>query len=387
MRCDIFCAVIDNHGDLGVCWRLARQLADEHGVQVTLWVDDLAAFAAMAPGLDPAHDCQMLGGLTIRRWQGEIDDPEPGDLVIEGFGCRPPSGFLLAMASRRQPPLWINLEYLSAEPWVEDCHGMTSTHPQYGLVQHFWFPGFTPRTGGLLRELRLDAARQALQADAAARVAFWSRLGVTDAAEWSRRISLFAYENPAIADLLDTLVADAASSLVLVPAGRALADIARWAGRAALAPGERVTSGRLAVQVLPFLGHDDYDHLLQACDLNLVRGEDSFVRAQWAARPMLWHIYRQDEDAHLTKLDAFISQVETQARPAAIWAHAMRAWNGAQGRPWAELLTALPALTGSMAIWQRHLLGQSDLASGLMRFYADRVESAPVQSHLGTHTR
>ena len=24
---DIFCQVIDNHGDVGVCWRLARELA------------------------------------------------------------------------------------------------------------------------------------------------------------------------------------------------------------------------------------------------------------------------------------------------------------------------------------------------------------------------
>ncbi len=41
ITCDIFCAVVDNYGDIGVCWRLARQLAHEHGMTVRLWVDDL----------------------------------------------------------------------------------------------------------------------------------------------------------------------------------------------------------------------------------------------------------------------------------------------------------------------------------------------------------
>ncbi len=50
----------------------------------------------------------------------------------------------------------------------------------------------------------------------------------------------------------------------------------------------------------------DYDHLLWCCDFNLVRGEDSFLRAQWAARPFLWHIYPQADAAHLEKLTAFL---------------------------------------------------------------------------------
>ena len=44
---DIFCTVVDNYGDIGVCWRLARQLAAEHGFAVRLWVDDLASFARL----------------------------------------------------------------------------------------------------------------------------------------------------------------------------------------------------------------------------------------------------------------------------------------------------------------------------------------------------
>ena len=52
MLWDIFCKVIDNHGDIGVCWRLATQLA-ARGHEVRLWVDDAAALDWMAPG---GHD-------------------------------------------------------------------------------------------------------------------------------------------------------------------------------------------------------------------------------------------------------------------------------------------------------------------------------------------
>ncbi|HET9045379.1 MAG TPA: elongation factor P maturation arginine rhamnosyltransferase EarP, partial [Casimicrobiaceae bacterium] len=40
-RWDVFCKVVDNFGDAGVCWRLARQLVAEHDLAVTLWIDVL----------------------------------------------------------------------------------------------------------------------------------------------------------------------------------------------------------------------------------------------------------------------------------------------------------------------------------------------------------
>jgi uncharacterized repeat protein (TIGR03837 family) len=242
----------------------------------------------------------------------EIETPKPGDLVIEGFGCPLPQNFLLAMAARPQAPVWLNLEYLSAEGWVEGCHGLTSPHPQTGLAQHFWFPGFTSRTGGLLREQMLLSDRDEFQSEIRLQQTFWTRIGVPDALQAGRRFSLFAYENAAIDGWLDILAGLNVTSLVVVPTGRALADVERWAGRQGLQPGDRVVRGALTVAVLPFLTHDDYDRLLWACDINAVRGEDSFVRAQWAARPLLWHIYPQEDDAHWAKLEAFVARMTAQ---------------------------------------------------------------------------
>jgi uncharacterized repeat protein (TIGR03837 family) len=372
--CDIFCNVIDNFGDIGVCWRLARQLAGEHGLAVTLWVNDLHAFARLAPTLDPTLDRQCLGALTVRRWDGEIADPMPGDLVVEGFACTLPAGFLAAMRTRQTPPLWINLEYLSAESWVEDCHGLASVHPATGLTQYFWFPGFTPRTGGLLREAGLVAARTRFLEEDTEQAAFWTRIGVPEALALPRRVSLFAYENPAVAGLLTALAEHPEPRLLLVPEGRVLADVERWLGRA-LAAGDRGLRGNLTVAVLPLLDHADYDRLLWGCELNLVRGEDSLVRAHWAGHPLLWHIYPQDEDAHLVKLEAYIARVERHGMPA-LWAEAMRAWN--RGDPdlrlWQALAADIPVLAGPARAWADELAALPDLAMKLMHFWPGRVE-------------
>lgn len=374
-RCDIFCTIIDNFGDIGVCWRLARQLAAEHGLDVTLWVDDLATFARLAPALDPALARQVLEGIVVRHWQGALAGVEAADLVIEGFACRLPDAYLQAMRARPRAPAWINLEYLSAEAWVEDCHGLASVHPATGLTQTFWFPGFTERTGGLLREAGLLAGRDRFQADPVEQAAFWERLGVPEALQIPRRASLFAYENPAIPGLLDALAGAGQPWLLLLPEGRALGHAASWAGQA-LRAGDRLVRDDLTLVVLPLLDTSDYDRLLAGCVLNAVRGEDSFVRAQWAGAPLLWHIYPQDEDAHWVKLEAFVARVEAGAGMPALWAEAQRAWNRGDPVPalWRALVANLPVLAGPARAWGDHLAAQPDLAAKLMHFCAGQVE-------------
>lgn len=94
------------------------------------------------------------------------------------------------------------------------------------------------------------------------------------------------------------MAADSTPTHLLVPEGRILGDVERWLAVDGLTVGAVHVRDALTVQVLPFVRQDQYDLLLWSCDFNAVRGEDSFVRAQWAGRPMLWHIYRQDEDIH-----------------------------------------------------------------------------------------
>ena len=370
MKWDIFCRVVDNYGDIGVTWRLARQLVAEQGAEVRLWVDDLAALARICPQADADADCQLMSGVEVCHWPQTWQAVEPADVVIEAFACDLPASYVAAMAPRTRPVLWLNLEYLSAEGWIEGCHGLPSMQGN-GLQKFFFFPGFTAGTGGLLRESGLLAARDGLQGSTEARARFLASLGVSPGAG-ARLVSLFAYENAALASWLDALASADAPTHLLVPEGRILGDLQRWAG-SPLEPGQVMRRGALSVQLLPFMQQEQYDALLWCCDLNLVRGEDSFVRAQWAGRPLVWHIYPQQDDAHLEKLDAFMALYcqalsgEAQAALRAVW----QAWNAGEDMAagWAAWLQCADELAAHAQAWARRQAVRADLAAALVQFY------------------
>lgn len=300
---DIFCHVVDNYGDIGVTWRLARQIAAELREPVRLFVDDLNAFRHLCPQIDVTKDEQEVMDVRVTRWQKELQT-SPADVVIEAFGCPIPEEFLLEMQRREPAALWINLEYLSAETWVEECHLLPS--PQsIGPNKQFFFPGFTDKTGGLLRETELLKQRDHFLAQE--KQGFLQSLGVCPSPN-SRLISLFTYENPQIGSWLDALAQSSQASHILLPPGRVTNNVKEWLGVPQLHPDECHSRGSLVIQPIPFLSQQDYDRLLWSCDLNFVRGEDSFVRAQWAAKPFIWHIYQQEEEAHLVKLCAFLDR-------------------------------------------------------------------------------
>ncbi|MNH12952.1 hypothetical protein D3C79_725060 [compost metagenome] len=372
---DIFCTVVDNYGDIGVTWRLARQLVAEHGLAVRLWVDDLNAFVPLCPAADAGAAQQWQQGVDVRAWPAQWSPVEPGDVVIGAFACQLPAAFIDAMRTRPAPSLWLNLEYLSAEDWVEGCHGLPSPQPN-GLRKVFFFPGFTENTGGLLREATLLTQCETFERSGTARAAFLSGLGVKPLAG-ARLLSLFAYENPQLGSWLGALAADNRANHLLVPQGRILADLGRWLNVETLKVGDVHQRGTLIVQILPFVSQDDYDRLLWSCDFNAVRGEDSFVRAQWAARPMLWHIYVQEENAHWEKLEAFLSHYRrglSDAAGAALMA-LWRAWNMDRdmGQAWREAQNHWPELQRHARDWATGQAARPDLAMTLVQFYRNSL--------------
>ena len=312
---DIFCTVIDNHGDLGVCWRLTHQLRDA-GQRVRLWVDDASALAWMAPtaALEP--------GIEVKAWTQASDAVTlaalpPADVWIEAFGCEIPQAFVAhAVASRPQQPVWINLEYLSAEDWVPRMHGLPSpvmSGSAKGWIKKFFYPGFTPDTGGLLREADLLERQQAFHLSN--RTA-WRQRHAPQLQPGGRLVSLFCYEPAALPQLLQQLVGT--PDHLLVTPGRPLAAVQQ-----ALA-GMPDTGHHPSWSALPYTDQNGFDDMLWACDLNFVRGEDSLVRALWAGQPFVWHIYPQDDNAHHDKLEAFLDWI--QAPESLRRFH--RVWNG-----------------------------------------------------------
>ncbi len=368
----IFCKVVDNYGDIGICWRLARQLRHEHGVAVTLWVDDLASFRRICPQVDPDAAAQAVQGVAVRHWGGQDDVYAVGDIpdvVIEFFGCELPPSWVEAMAARTPRPVWINYEGLTAEGWVEGCHRLPSMHPRLKLTKHFFFPGFNERTGGLLCEAGLDARRRAFQQDPARAAAFLARFGVTPEEAAGRKVSLFCYPEAPVNALFGVWREAAQPTLCLVPEGVARDRVEAFLGGAAVA-GASATRGALTLKVLPFVPQEDYDLLLWSCDLSFVRGEDSWVRAQWAGRPFVWHIYPQDEQLHHKKLRAFL-QAYAQALPALD--AFMLGWNGAReiddwAAAWTALEEELPRIAEQADVWRDQVTAHGDLATKLLDF-------------------
>ena len=345
ISCDIFCAVIDNLGDAGVCWRLARQLASEHHWQVRLWIDDPSLITLLAPGQDTVE---------IRQWEGDFIGVETAQVVIEAFACTLPSAYVAAMAKQARPPVWLNLEYLSAEDWVAGCHGLPSPHPP--LVKHFFFPGFVSGTGGLIRE-RDYAVPPALTIST-----FSGPL----------EISLFCYDNPQLPALLAAWRDSDRPITCHVCAGLPRRQVEDWLG-AAFPEGATVRRGNLTLHALPFLPQTEYDALLARCHLNFVRGEDSFVRAQWAERPFVWQAYPQAEGTHLAKLEAFLALYAKVSPCETALCSFFRAWNSDGALNWPEFAACLPALSAVAPGWARQIATPDDLATNLVKFCREKL--------------
>ncbi|MEO6408032.1 MAG: elongation factor P maturation arginine rhamnosyltransferase EarP [Burkholderiaceae bacterium] len=358
MDWDVYCRVVDNHGDLGVSWRLSADLA-ARGERVRLWVDDASALAWMAPHGAP--------GVSVHPWPDASGSAaaEPADVVIAAFGCELPRPVLAGMAAAGRAPVWINLEYLSAESYVERSHrlpSLQSTGPAAGLTQWFFYPGYSDATGGLLREPDLTVRQRTFD-----RSAWLESAGIALIGR-ERIVSLFCYApQPSFGALLRTLEADdvAVPTLLLAAPGAATELLREHLGLG-------LARGRLRGVAMPWLSQVDHDHLLWASDLNVVRGEDSWIRAQWAGRPFLWQAYAQHDEAHAAKVDAFMDRFLSDA-PADL-AIALRAlsagWNGLRAGP----LGLPPA-----GPWQAHcqrwrdaLVRQPDLTTQLVGFAAAR---------------
>ena len=358
---DIFCRVIDNYGDIGVCWRLSADLA-ARGQRVRLWVDDPSALSWLAPS--------GAAGVELKTW---CTDPDlrgltPGEVLIEAFGCEVAPELIAHYAHHARMPgrdhCWINLEYLSAEAYAERCHGLPSpvlSGPGLGLTKYFYYPGFTARTGGLLREADLTQRRANFDA-----AAWLAAHGVQAGGE--RLVSLFCYEPPHLGELLQCLGDDPAPTRLLVTPGRAQAAVRQSLHQLQDRAPQWNPFGRVRVTELPHYSQPDYDHLLWSCDLNFVRGEDSLVRALWAQKPFVWQAYPQQDQAHHAKLQALLDTI--QAPPTLQRMH--HVWNGMDEGP-------LPAL--DLADWQacvrraaQRIAIQHDLTTQLLQFVQKAVK-------------
>ena len=368
--CDIFCHVIDNFGDAGVCWRLARALSDE-GLRPTLYIDDLATLSRLVPEVRPdIRDGQTARSVRILGWEQCLGNT-PSDCVIETFGCRLPDAFEEAIARRvseGRACLWLNLEYLSAEDWVEECHGLPSPHPRLPVTKTFLFPGFTDKTGGVIIERTLEEERQAF--GRSEQESFLRSLGA-EPDDGAFRLFFFSYPSAPAERLAQSLAADPRPVHVLAAPGAA-SEALRRALAAIAAPQVKVT-------LLPAVPQERFDRLLWCADALIIRGEDSFVRAQLAQKPFLWTIYPQEGDTHIVKLNAFIDRVAARAAGspgALLWRELQNRWNLGtwESGDWKRFRDAAPALADAARDWAGHLRGLGSLSERIASLVKKQVQ-------------
>lgn len=373
--CWLFCTVIDNFGDIGVSWRLAQELRQWLGWQVHLWLDNLAALRALAPDAPTTLPCAHQG-IRLHAWQeaqhADLDNAPTPDLVMETFACAlPPNVHAVIQAHR---PVWLNWEYLSAEDWAIRTHAMPSLQAN-GCEKYFWQMGFVPQSGGLLRE-----ADYVEQMDA-----FTQRQPENTPSPETAALHIFAFGYASdVWQKWAAALAEQEHEIVLHCAGKPLQtslQIEREVSGSLKtansndAPQAR-TLGSLKIINQDFVPQAQFDRALWAADVLIVRGEDSFVRAQLAGKPFFWHIYPQAQAAHLDKLAAFWHTHHQHAAPTAAVQHAHQALsndlNGAadlthpqRRQHWHTLLDHLADWQHSARAWQQYLLSQSDAVSRL----------------------
>jgi len=375
---DVFCKIVDNHGDIGVCWRLCQQLANEQALQVRLFVDDATAAAHIVPQLDPTLGQQKIAGVTVCAWPNDAIMPAAN--VLETFSCGLPMAYLEKMVA--QHSLWINLDYLSAEDWVADFHGKPSPQAQLPITKHFFFPGFDIDSGGLLRERELIAERVAYTKDAHAQRQFWQALGCeqdNEAIANSLKISLFCYPQANVPSLLaglhnlDQAVTLFFPASLLHSAADLFPDFARGAGLS-------LRKHNITVQPIAFLSQANYDRLLWSCDCNFVRGEDSWVRAIWAGQAFIWQPYIQEEGTHLKKMQAFLDRYSKQASPqlSTLISAAHYAWSNGKtqnSQIFTEWMQTLSLVKAHALAEAESLASQPDLLSKLLSFNEKLTEN------------
>jgi hypothetical protein len=311
---DIFCRVIDNLGDAGVCLRLARRMAGGFGWSVRIFIDAPEVIAPLVPA--------ALMGVTVQPWaDAERAEIEPADCVVEAFACELPAAYRARMSQREPASRWLNLEYFSCEDWVAGSHGLPSPQAD-GLAKHFWIPGFRAGSAGVtvLPERAPDRAPRPAGAPL--------------------RALLFCYPYaPWAAWLAQAGQGSQAITLWVPAAGHGL---------------HAASTGAVTVIHEPLMDQAQFDARLADLDLAFVRGEDSVVQAIVSGVPFIWNIYVQADGAHEPKLAALLTWwcAGLHRDAAAVMQQVHQAWNSPQ---WPAVATDEPHAAGLPSLWQRYL--------------------------------
>ncbi len=307
---DLFCHVIDNLGDAGVAFRFATELKlVSPECRVRLFLDNIDVLGVITSPIDTGLFIQKHEEIVVidsRRLDSEsVERLGCADVLVELFGCHSPECYYeKALVAG---PLIINLEYLSAEKWVEGYHLKESLLPGGSAKKFFFMPGFTPETGGLLYNSKLQRQKKELAFRRKEFILGLLRRYRPDISidESALVGTVFTYERG-----FDTLVSDLGilnrEAVLLCFGEKTHSGMRQSLARCGDVSYRESSAGKVHFVFMPLIEQQEYDTLLCCADFNMVRGEDSLVQAVMAGKPFIWNAYLQEEKYQKVKVEAFL---------------------------------------------------------------------------------
>ena len=280
---DIFCQVIDNYGDVGVAYRLAREFKRVYPNKKLRFVINQIEELNL---IRKSEDIEIILYKDISKIENSAD------LIIESFGCEIPKEYM--DKALKNAKLIINLEYFSAEKWVDDFH-LQESFLGGNLKKYFFIPGLSEKSGGILLDNEFLQRKKKVEVN---NEYYLKYFGIKE--KYDLIGSVFSYEKN-FDSLIEELKKLDKKVILLILSEKTQKNFIKYFDNGN-------NYDKIKSVKLPFFTYDKYEELLALCDFNLVRGEDSFVRALLLGKPFLWHIYPQDENTHIKKLESFLEK-------------------------------------------------------------------------------
>ena len=304
---DIFCEIIDNYGDIGVVYRTAKELQKIFPKsKIRAFLNKLDEFKKInSQVLDlPSQNIDGIEYITFDYLRDNANELLTAQVIIEAFGCQIPKEYIEIAYDNSE--LLINLEYLSAEDWIEDFHLQSSPLGRGKLKKVFFMPGFTEKSGGVIADSNyLERIQRVLE-----NKEFYEKKYLSDIEDRENKIvgTLFSYEKNFTPLLEDLKKLD--KDVVILAMGEKTQDSLRKILKNFSIEDFRnsLKYGKIEIKFLNFLNQEEYEELINIVDFNFVRGEDSFIRAVLTGKPYMWHIYCQEEYAHMDKIEGFLDK-------------------------------------------------------------------------------
>ena len=304
MEITILCKVVDNFGDIGVAWRMAKrfvELAKKENLEIiekiNLIVDGLSSFNKIENSIDITQSFQTVKDICVYDWNCydvcykifSQNDGKKLAFIIECFQCGRPDWMekILFQDKLQRTVQILMIDYLTAEKYAEDFHKLMSLTRSAKVQKVNFMPGFSDKTGGLIIE---DKWETVAQRNSNGPVLFF-----TYSKNWDGVAESFVKKT---------------DKQILAAKGVGFEAVKNSFEKFLLQP---EFSSRF--KSLDFCNQREWDNLLLNCSFLFIRGEESLSRACLSGIPFVWHAYVQTEEYQLVKVKALLEIMKKYFTP------------------------------------------------------------------------